>query len=47
MSYTYRTRGTCATEINFDIEDGKLYNKDKTKLLYDPADKYWLDDDEE
>ena len=26
MSYTYRTRGTCATEINFDIEDGKLYN---------------------
>ena len=26
MSYTYRTRGTCATEINFDIENGKLYN---------------------
>lgn len=27
--------------------DGKLYNKDKTKLLYDPADKSWWEDDEE
>ena len=28
-------------------ENGKLYNKDKTKLLYDPADKSWWEDDEE
>lgn len=27
--------------------DGKLYNKDKTKLLYDLADKSWWEDDEE
>lgn len=25
--------------------DGKLYNKDKTSLLYDPADKYWENDE--
>lgn len=31
----------------YSSENGKLYNKDKTQLLYDPADKYWLEDDEE
>ncbi len=30
----------------YSSENGKLYNKDKTRLLYDPADKYWLEDDE-
>ncbi len=24
--HTYKTRGTCARLIDFDIEDGKLYN---------------------
>ena len=24
--YTYKTSGTCSTEINFDIEDNKIYN---------------------
>lgn len=24
MSYRYRTRGVCAREIEFDIEDGKV-----------------------
>ena len=26
MKYTYKTRGTCASEINFEIEDGKIHN---------------------
>lgn len=26
MNYSYRTRGTCATLIDFEIEDGKLRN---------------------
>lgn len=26
-------------------EGGKLYNKDKTKLLFDPDDKYWEEED--
>ena len=26
MHYTYKTSGTCSTMIDFDIEDGKLYN---------------------
>lgn len=26
MKYTYNTRGTCAQQINFEIEDGKLHN---------------------
>lgn len=26
-------------------EDGKLYNKDKTKLLYDPTDKSWWEEE--
>ncbi len=26
MHYTYRTSGVCSSEINFDIEDGKLHN---------------------
>ena len=24
--YTYRPRGVCASQIRFDLEDGKLYN---------------------
>lgn len=26
MHYTYKTHGTCSTQIDFDIEDGKLHN---------------------
>ncbi|MBQ1818266.1 MAG: TIGR03905 family TSCPD domain-containing protein [Clostridia bacterium] len=26
MHYTYKTKGTCSTMIDFDIEDGKLHN---------------------
>ena len=26
MHYTYKTKGTCSTEINFDIEDNKIHN---------------------
>ena len=26
MTYEYRTRGTCSTKINFDLEDGKVKN---------------------
>lgn len=26
MHYTYKTSGVCSSEINFDIEDGKLHN---------------------
>ena len=26
MRYSYRTRGTCAVQINFDIEGDKIYN---------------------
>ncbi len=26
MKYTYKTRGTCSTEISFELEDGKLHN---------------------
>lgn len=26
MAYTYKTKGTCSSMINFDIEDGKLTN---------------------
>lgn len=24
--YTYKTRGTCSRQINFDLEDGKVKN---------------------
>ena len=24
--YSYRTRGTCSSQINFDLKDGKVYN---------------------
>lgn len=24
--YTYKTRGTCSTQIDYDIEDNKIYN---------------------
>lgn len=26
MHYTYNTKGTCSVKIDFDIEDGKVYN---------------------
>jgi len=26
MHKTYRTKGTCSSEINFDIENNKVYN---------------------
>lgn len=26
MHYTYKTNGTCSSEIHFDIVDGKLHN---------------------
>ncbi|MBR6050014.1 MAG: TIGR03905 family TSCPD domain-containing protein [Clostridia bacterium] len=26
MNYEYKTRGTCSTKIDFEIEDGKLRN---------------------
>ena len=26
MTYSYKTKGTCSSKIDFDIEDGKLYN---------------------
>ena len=26
MHKTYKTTGTCSTQIDFDIEDGRIYN---------------------
>lgn len=26
MQYTYKTKGTCASEINFDVKDDCVYN---------------------
>lgn len=26
MTFTYRNNGTCSTQVQFDIEFGKLYN---------------------
>ncbi len=26
MHYNYSTKGVCATTIDFDLEDGKIYN---------------------
>ena len=26
MHYTYKTKGTCSTSIDFDIEDNKIHN---------------------
>ena len=26
MQYTYKTKGTCANEINFDVKDDCVYN---------------------
>lgn len=26
MHHTYKTRGTCSTQIEFDINDNKIYN---------------------
>ena len=28
--HTYKTSGTCSVEINFDIEDNKIYNLEFT-----------------
>lgn len=26
MEYTYKTRGTCSSMINFELRDGRVYN---------------------
>lgn len=26
MHYTYKTKGTCSTQIDYDIENNKIYN---------------------
>ncbi len=26
MEYTYRTKGTCSSQITFEIRDGRVYN---------------------
>lgn len=26
MNYTYKTKGTCSTQIDFEIENNKIYN---------------------
>ena len=26
MHKTYKTKGTCSVQIDFDVEDGKIYN---------------------
>jgi uncharacterized protein (TIGR03905 family) len=26
MEYTYRTRGTCASQISFELREGRVYN---------------------
>lgn len=26
MHYTYKTEGTCSVEINYDVDDNKIYN---------------------
>ena len=26
MHKTYKTKGTCSTQIDFDVEDGKIHN---------------------
>lgn len=26
MEYNYRTKGTCSSQINFEIRDGRVYN---------------------
>ena len=31
MHHTYKTNGTCSTEINFDIKDNKVYNVEFTR----------------
>jgi len=30
MHHTYKTHGTCSTEINFDIKDNRIYNVEFT-----------------
>jgi len=30
MHKTYKTSGTCSTQIDFDVEDGKIYNLEFT-----------------
>ena len=31
MHYTYKTKGTCSTQIDFDIKDDKIYNVEYTR----------------
>ena len=31
MHYTYKTKGTCSTQIDFDIKDNKVYNVEYTR----------------
>ena len=26
MTYSYKTKGTCSMKIDFDVEEGKVYN---------------------
>ncbi len=26
MQYSYRTRGTCSSQVSFEIEDGRIHN---------------------
>ncbi len=30
MQFSYRTRGTCSSRIQFDVEDGKVYHVEYT-----------------
>lgn len=31
MHYTYKTKGTCSTQIDFDVKDNKIYNVEYTR----------------
>ncbi len=31
MRHTYRTKGTCSTQIDFELKDGKIYDVKFTK----------------
>lgn len=31
MHYTYKTKGTCSTQIDFDIKENKIYNVEYTR----------------
>lgn len=30
MHYTYKTKGTCSTQIEYDVKDNKIYNVEYT-----------------